>query len=348
MFEVAVKLQLRDGLRVDDLDDEIVVLDPDGELVHRVTGDAAALLRLADDRGGIEVPDDLCVGVDDLVDAGLVDAPAGWTRRKAMLAGGAVWAAATVSTFALADPAAASTMCGAGVTPTVGSMMYTANDTYTTGPAGNGMTSYSLLVRAWGGGGGGGGGSVDLTGGGGGGGEYRGGNITVTECTMYTITVGTGGSGGGMPGGSGGASSFGALLVANGGEGGTEPGSGNGTGGAGGTGGTGGTGFAGGMGGSGGGADSGNNSGAGGGGGGAGGSGGAGGDGTNGAGNNVQGIGGAGGAGTPGGGAGGDGEDDSSGPANGTVPGGGAGGAEEALLGSTGGNGARGEVWVGV
>lgn len=242
MLEVAVKLRLRDGLRVDDLDDEIVVLDPDGELVHRVTGDAAALLRLADDRGGIEVPDDLCVGVDDLVDAGLVDAPAGWTRRKAMLAGGAVWAAATVSTFALADPAAASTMCGAGVTPTVGSMMYTANDTYTTGPAGNGMTSYSLLVRAWGGGGGGGGGSVDSTGGGGGGGEYRGGNITVTECTMYTITVGTGGSGGGMPGGSGGASSFGALLVANGGEGGTEPGSGNGTGGAGGTGGTGGSG----------------------------------------------------------------------------------------------------------
>ncbi len=349
-----MKLQLRSGLRVEDLGDEALVMDTEAAKIHRVGGLAVQVLRLlAETSDPVEVPSELQDGIDELIEAGLVAKPTGWTRRKVLVTGGATWAAATVSTFALADPAAASTTCPAGITPTMGSQKYTtvgSSAMFVTGPAGSmASMSYSLLVRAWGGGGGGGGGSVDSTGGGGGGGEYRGGNITVNECTSYTVTVGGGGAGGGMPGGTGGSSSFGALLSATGGAGGTEPGSGSGTGGAGGTGGTGGsTNFDGGAGGNGSGTNA-ANSGTGGGGGGAGGSGGAGGMGGNGATGNNEGAAGAGGLGTPGGGAGGSGGDDGapSGSTPGT-PGGGAGGAEEALLGAGGGTGARGEVWVGV
>lgn len=349
-------IRLRADVRVEYVDDEAVVLDTEGEAVHRLTREAVQAIKLLAD--GVEinaVPDTLTSTVDELVAAGLVTNGKAWTRRRFMKlagVGGAAWTAATVTTFALADPAAAATKCAEGWVATTLPQKYTSQGSYTfnTGPAGTmAAMTYDLLIRAWGGGGGGGGGSLDSTGGGGGGGEYRGGYITVTECTMYTVTVGGGGTGGGMPGGTGGTSSFGSLLTAIGGSGGTEPGSGSGTGGAGGTGGMGGTGYAGGMGGNGGGTNYFNN-GAGGGGGGAGGANSTGGNGGNGNNSNGGGTGGTGGGSNPTmGGNGGIGGNDSN--PSGTTPGspgGGAGGAEEATLGATGGTGAAGAVWVGV
>lgn len=352
-----MKVHLRKGLRIDDLGDEALVLDQSGGQVHRVDGDAVAVLRLlagSGPRDGVEVPDALRAAVDELVDAGLVTTPTEFTRRKAIATGGAVWAAATVTTFALADPAAASTSCGMGISPTSSPQTYSTVGSagmFTTGPAGAGMTSYSLLVRAWGGGGGGGGGDAASTGGGGGGGEYRGGNITVTECTQYTVTVGGGGAGGGNPGTNGSPSSFAGLLVANGGMAGTQP-FGGGVGGAGGTGGTGGTGHNGGTGGTGGVPGTYQGGGGGGGGGGttvAGTTGGnGGGDGSSGG--TVRGT--AGPGGTANGGNGGQGGKgvlfSSDGPADGSAIGGGGGGGGQAGWGHTGGMGADGQVWVGV
>lgn len=354
-----MKVRLGSGLRVEELGGEAVVLDPAGASVYQVQGDALRVLRLltaAGADGTADVPDELRSGVDDLIDAGVVEAPPHWKRRNVLVAGGAAWTAATVVAFGLADPAAASTNCPGNVTPTVGPVTYTSSGTYTTGPTGSGMGgTYSLFVRAWGGGGGGGGGNSSSTGGGGGGGEYRGGNITVNQCTTYTVTVGAGGSYGYVDtttdpdtivfGGSGGDSSFGTLLVAKGGMGGQQgsPSSG----GAGGTGGD--TWYDGGNGGMGSvqGPSSWGNGGGGGGGAGSGGVGGNGGDGEY-----AMGMGGsrgAGGVGTPGGGQGGNGGYDNSGlgvlaPA---VPGGG-GGSEEADNPQVGGSGARGEVWVGL
>lgn len=237
-----MKTRLVDGLRVSDLGDEVVVLDPAGEQVHRVGGDGVAVLRLLAEGDGrpVDVPEDLRAGLDDLVESGVVETPAGWSRRKVLLAGGAVWTAATVSTFGLADPAAATSQCANMAVPTATPATYNASGTFTTGPAGSGMSAYNLSVHVWGGGGGGAGGSIDSTGGGGGGGEYRGGSISVNECATYTVTVGAGGAGGGNGPNHGQASSFDSLIQAGYGEGGIEPGAGGGTGGLGGSASTGG------------------------------------------------------------------------------------------------------------
>lgn len=192
-------LTLRSDVRVERLGDEYVALDAQGEVVHRLSGTAVEVVHLL--QNGVELPDvpeRLAASLDELIDAGVVDDGRGLTRRRLLATGaggGAVWAGATVVTFALADPAAATTMCSSGWVAD-GSMDYSDTSmthTFMTGPAGPGMTMYNLTVHAWGGGGGGGGGSVDSTGGGGGGGQYRGGSIEVTECTSYTITVGAGG-----------------------------------------------------------------------------------------------------------------------------------------------------------
>lgn len=251
------ELRLRDGVRVEAVGDEAVLLDASGETVHRVTGDAVrALELLADGVSVADVPEDLLSVMDDLTALGVLDTPSLWSRRRTIIAGGgAAFAAATVTTFALAGPVAALTEC-TGDAPTTTPQYYSTPGAYSfkTGP---GVTS--LLVRAWGGGGGGGGGDDDSTGGGGGGGEYRGGTIAVSACTTYTITVGAGGQRGGaagtgngqgglgnnVKGAAGGSSSFGSLLIANGGGGGEQgsphAGSGGGAGGAGGTSGTGGS-----------------------------------------------------------------------------------------------------------
>lgn len=146
-----MKVRLESGLRVEDLGDEAVVLDPAGTSVYRVEGDALRVLRLLTAVGGdgpVDVPDELRSGVDDLIEAGVVETPPHWRRRKFLAAGGATWTAATVVAFGLADPAAASTRCPGGITPTAGAPKYTASGTFTTGPAGFGTTTYSPLVSA--------------------------------------------------------------------------------------------------------------------------------------------------------------------------------------------------------
>ncbi|MCB0916565.1 MAG: hypothetical protein KDC23_12830, partial [Actinobacteria bacterium] len=132
-----MKVQLRDGLRIEDLGDGTVVLDAAGAQVHRVQGDAAAVVALlaASPGAPVEVPEGLRSGLDDLIEAGLVDAPEGWSRRKAMAVAGATWAAATVATFALADPAAATTNCPDGHVASA-PQVFTSSGMFTTGPAG--------------------------------------------------------------------------------------------------------------------------------------------------------------------------------------------------------------------
>ena len=344
-------VRLRDGLRVEEIDGEAVVLDRDGATVHRFTGDAVEALRLlSSDVAPAEVPERLVPAVDKLVAAGVVANPSHWTRRKVLLAGGAAWGAATVASVALSLPAAAASSCVGGQVST-GAMSYTAPGTYTYN---TGAAETTALVRAWGGGGGGGGGNLTGSGGGGGGGEYRYHNaLPVAPCAMYTVTVGAGGASGpmGASATAGGASSFGTLLVANGGALGAYS---MGAIAAGGTGGMGGViNFNGGAGGK-------DENGDGGGGGGGAGHAGAGGAGftTNGSNNSYSGAG-AGGPGTPGGGAGGDGVSGNALDTStvdgkpGVAPGGGGGGAPQGLMsyggqGSAGGAGARGEVRVGL
>lgn len=347
------RLELRAGLRIEHLGDEVILLDPAGE-VHRVTGPGVEALVLV--AGGVEprdVPDELAESVDALVAAGVVAEPRGWARRRMLMASGATLASATVVTFALADPAAAASGCGSGIVPTdrtavgvkyttVGTVQYVTRAGQT-----------SVLVRAWGGGGGGGAGRYNggwYPGGGGGGGAYASSPaVAVSPCTSYTVTVGAGGDNGAVHGGAGangGQSLFkdGSTVMAQFGSGGAggATGGGNTGGGSGGSGATsiGSTKYSGGAGGHRGTSTLGGASG--------GGSASHGGDGSPG----LQGTygtrtGGSGGAagGTIAGGAGGNGFYNGTG-GNGAAPGGGGGGGGSGP--DNGGDGARGEVWVGI
>ena len=333
-------LQLRKGLRVEQIDDELVVLDASGESVHRVTGDGVAAVRLLE--GGVaeaEIPSHLIEAVEALSEAGVVSGRRHFSRRKALAVGGTAWAAATVTTFALANPAAAWSVCKNGATPTApdggssGKKYTTAGTfTWTSGPSGfhtpNTQQNYNVIVRAWGGGGSGGvdGGYWSIGGGGGGGGAYADSTISVLECTEFTVVVGAGGAASSGNGNNGIPSTFknDTTLKATGGAGGKA-----GDDGSGGQGGTtaasvGTTKYAGGNGGDGGVAD---DTACGGGSAGSAGNGG----------NGSAGSAGGGGAGTPGGASGGT----KNNP--GSAPGGGGGGGD-----STSGKGADGAVWVGV
>ncbi|MEI2638433.1 MAG: glycine-rich domain-containing protein [Microthrixaceae bacterium] len=227
------RLRTKQGLRVEEVAGEVIVFNLDtGASIHHVTGDGVEALRLISDGLNYgDLPERLRASVDELIDAGVVEASTSVSRRKALslgtkslVAGGAVWGAATVTTFALADPAAAATPCTKNPPTTPAAQKYTANTTYITG---RGVTS--LIVKAWGGGGGGGGAGWSLDGGGGGGGAFAGNaTLTVSPCTPYTITVGTGGTAGstggaisaGGNGGDGNPSSFASSVIAAGGKGG--------------------------------------------------------------------------------------------------------------------------------
>lgn len=351
---VASRLRLRDDLRVEQIGDELVILDVAGDSVHQVPTDSVGAVRLLQE--GVlsaDVPEGLSGAVASLVAAGLVDDSRQISRRAALVAGGGTaFAAAAVTTFALADPAAASTMCSMA-TPTGGVALTASNASYSyvTGPAGSGMSSYNLLFRAWGGGGAGGGSRFGggKAGGGGGGGAYAQNTYAVTECTTYTfnVTVGAGGTGSddaaGTDGGPSNVLHSSTTVVS------ASPGKGGGVGraigyGAGGAGGSTGTGTvirAGGKG-----ATRNTTYSSGGGGGGAGGSGAAGSDGsgpTGGSGGIATGGDGA----SGGNGANGVGSNDDG--AAGSAPGGGGSGAggPSDLDSDKGGNGARGEVWIG-
>ena len=221
-------LCLRSGLRVEYLDDEAIVLDQDGQSIHRLQGESVAALRLVEQ--GLDprdLADSLAGAVDELAHAGLLVRPRAWMQRRAFLAGGAAATAAAVTTFALADPAAAASSCPNTPTapdPNSVGNRYPLAGTYTfwTGPA-----DTSLFVRLWGAGGGGGGSSTGGTAGsGGGGGGYTEGNVTVAVCSSYSVVVGAGGAGGrqnGVPaqsGATGGTSSFDSLTAGGGGPGG--------------------------------------------------------------------------------------------------------------------------------
>ncbi len=345
-------VRLREGLRVEEIGGEAIVLDREGSSVHRFTGEAVEALRLLeDDLDPADVPEHLVAAFDEVVVSGVVANPSQWSRRKILMAGGAAWGAATVASFGLSLPAAAQalSMCPDGQESS-GPQEFNSSGTYNTGPA-----ELSVLVRAWGGGGGGGGGNLAASGSGGGGGQYVfNPAVSVAPCSMYDVVVGAGGAGGPMDGMAteGGTSSFGGtLLTAVGGSAGAYGGGNTPAGGSGGVGGT--VSHNGGMGGM-------DGSGDGGGGGGGAGHGGPGGDGmTSGGMNGDLNGGGAGGAGIPGGGAGGHGRVGdalytSAMDANpGVAPGGGGGGAPQGLqsyagVGTTGGAGARGQVWVGL
>ena len=96
--------------------------------------------------------------------------------------------------------------------------IFTASGTWTC-PAG----VDKVFVRLFGGGGGGGGLNEDnnyITGGGGGGGYMAYSALNVTPNSNYTVTIGAGGAGTSSGnGGTGGVTSFGILLSANGGSG---------------------------------------------------------------------------------------------------------------------------------
>ncbi len=344
----AARLRLRDGLRVEDLGDEAVVLDAAGDALHRVNGSALAALRLL--QQGVtrrDIPAELTDAVIALADAGIVDGSPRISRRAALTAGGGIAVtAATVSTFALADPAAAATMCANGfVTDSL--QVFTATDSaamFKTGPGGTGST-VSVIFRAWGGGGGGGRGlpERDTSGGGGGGGGYAFATVDLAECSDHTfnVTVGHGGVGGSMStnANDGGASSvwngMSPIVYGDHGRAGSYGLTVHGPGGVGGAGiagsvlETGGSGAAG-------------SSSGGGGGGGSAGHGGAGGSGSG-------TTGGAAGAGSPPGAAGGNGGGTDTAGAAGTAAGGGGGGGGRTTTTThiPGGDGARGEVWIG-
>lgn len=220
-------LRLDDGLRVEASGEDLLVLDTTGNVVHRVTGAGTEALRRLTDRDldGALTPE-VASALDDLVAAGIATDGRRLSRRKVMVTGGTAFAAATVTTFALANPAAAATGCSGNVTPTPpGTFTLPGTFGFTTGP---GVTT--ILARAWGGGGGGGGADHHFNGGGGGGGggAYASATVQVTECTTYQVAVGAGGTGGGVRAGGndGESSSFGSTLVnaagGNGGPGGVD------------------------------------------------------------------------------------------------------------------------------
>jgi hypothetical protein len=208
-----VELQFNDGLRVEEVDGEAIVLDRNGAVAHRVTGAGLEALRLA--RAGIdddEIPEHLTRPMDELVEAGIVRVDrARWTRRKLLVAGGTAW---TVTTIALASPAAAATGCAQGPSDALPWERSTAGS-YTFRP-GPGVTS--VRIHAWGGGGSGGRRmNANMESAGGGGGAYASSVVTVTPCQAYTVVVGAGGlepaQGSDGLGNSGTASTFAATTV---------------------------------------------------------------------------------------------------------------------------------------
>jgi hypothetical protein len=241
-----MRCEVRAGLRFEHVGHEVVVLDASGGTVHRLDGEAAEALRLvlADEA----VPAHLEGAVDGLRDASIVEEPSGWSRRKALLAGGVGVATAATGFFSMALPAAAlASSCPGGLQP--GAVPLDAlNMTQTFAMAGtfnlqigflDGATTGTVTVQLWGGGGGGGQGGSGESGGGGGGGGFRTATLAVEPCRVYPVTVGAGGAqgvGGGMADGMPGTSSVFLSAVATGGSAGMGSTISGGDGGTGGTG----------------------------------------------------------------------------------------------------------------
>lgn len=180
-MERPLKLQVQNGIRVEQVGDDVIVLDREGTCVHRLSGDGAAMLRLAVQ--GIDeadVPPLLVPALVSLADVGIV-AVNGWSRRRLLKMGGAGVAAAGITTFALATSAAAASPCPAGN----GAETFNLNSNFIV-PAGVNR----LLVQSWGGGGFGGDGQGNGGGGGGGGGFTQVCITRVVTGQTYAVTVG--------------------------------------------------------------------------------------------------------------------------------------------------------------
>lgn len=252
-----MRYEVRADLRFEQIEDEIVVLDASGGTVHSLDGEAAEALRLvlADE----SVPERLEDAVDGLRDAGIVEQPAGWSRRKALLAGGVGAATAATGFFSMALPAAALASSCDPVAP--GAIpIDRENTSYTFNSSGTvqvGRTVTMVTVQAWGGGGMGANGTTmlfDGGGGGGGGGGYVETSLDVAGCAVLNVSVGgpgqpssvvggavevTAEAGSDATGGTGGMAGAGGSNGAN--YSGTSGGMGGAAGGGGGAGGAGGT-----------------------------------------------------------------------------------------------------------
>ena len=212
-----MRYSLSQSIRVEYLDGDVIALDRRGSAIHRLQGDAVAVLELVEqglDDG--DIPEELRSSLDELVERGVVTG-SHWSRRKFLLAGGAATAGATIVSVGLPSAAAAASVCPNGVTPTPLPATYgPGSTTFIAGPA-----TTSIAVQAWGGGGGGANAGQNDGGGGGGGGGYSVATFTtVVPCATYTVAVGSGGSAGGGTGGTTTFSGPGIVAVgANGGMG---------------------------------------------------------------------------------------------------------------------------------
>lgn len=187
-----MKLELRAGIRVETVGNDAIVLDRSGVTFHHAVGDAAEVLRrVTSGEGDIDLPFELLPAVAALTEAGVL-VPTGLSRRNLLLKGGVGVAAAGLTSFALATPAAAASLCPGAITPDT-TKTFTAAGTYIPAPG-----VMSVVVRVWGGGGGGGRGDNTAAAGGGGGGALTHNlAVTVAECVSYPVTYIGGGGGAG-------------------------------------------------------------------------------------------------------------------------------------------------------
>ena len=221
-----MSLKVRSDLRVEAVGEDLMVLDAADGQVHSLSGGLAEALRLVvAGTAPSDIPSHLDDALASLIDKGIVE-NGGWSRRK-MLATGGVGAAAfggTLISMQLPAAAAASSCPGADQGDDLATPI-TYNTPGSTSFKTGGMVTM-VTVTAWGGGGGGGddNGSNSRGGGGGGGGGFITTTVTVTPCTVYTVTVGDRGvTGKDTPGTDGTASSFtdfGINITAGGGKGG--------------------------------------------------------------------------------------------------------------------------------
>ena len=102
-----MSLKLERDLRVETIDDEAIVLDRSGAVVHHVSADGAEVLGLVASGTEIaDVPDPLIPAMTELLESGLI-VSSDWSRRKLLKMAGASMAGAGIITVALASPAAA-------------------------------------------------------------------------------------------------------------------------------------------------------------------------------------------------------------------------------------------------
>lgn len=99
-----MRFKVRRGLRIEQIDGDVVVLDSVNAGLHRLSGDAARAVLLADADDAI--PADLRTAAGELVDLGILESD-GWSRRKMLIRGGAGIAVAGAGVVSMSLPAAA-------------------------------------------------------------------------------------------------------------------------------------------------------------------------------------------------------------------------------------------------